>query len=68
MWLKSFNSSKTVGCLYFASQIPTMTFRIIAEMETLKAMEFIINKELPGMATHQSSFAKSLQNPSCNNT
>lgn len=53
-------SSKTVGCLYFASQLPSVTFPIIAETETLKVMESIINKELPGMAAHQSSFAKSL--------
>jgi len=53
-------SSETVGCLYFAGQLLSMTFPIIAETETLKVMESIINKELPGMAAHPSSFAKSL--------
>lgn len=37
-----------------------MTFPIIAETETLEVAESIVNKELPGMAAHQSSFAKSL--------
>lgn len=54
------HSSKTVGCLYFVCQLPSMTFPIIAETETLDVAESIINKELPGMAAHQSSFAKSL--------
>lgn len=54
------HSSKPVGCLYFAGQLPSMKFSIIAETETFKAIESIINKELPGMAMHQSSFAKSL--------
>lgn len=53
-------SSKTAGCLYFAGQLPSMTFPITAETETLKVMESVIKKELPGMAAHQSSFAKSL--------
>lgn len=58
---ETLRSSKTVGCLYFAGQLPSMTFPIIAETETLKVTESIINKGLPGMATHQSSSAKSLQ-------
>lgn len=57
---KTLYSSKAVGCLCFAGQLLSMTFPITAETETLKVMESIINKELPGMAAHQSSFAKSL--------